>query len=173
MPEQILTQSLVRELLRYYPTSGRFVWRRRTLRHYKGDEPKLAAWNTRWSGIEAGTIRPDGYIIIAVENTLYRAHRLAWFYVYGRWPKEIDHINRNKSDNRLMNLRVVTRSRNNLNSGLRKDNKSGIKGVCYHRARSKWMARLNVDGEAYFLGYFDNLDSAVSARTKAERELAR
>ncbi len=101
----MLTAERLRELLTYDPETGHFRW--------------VFTKGCRAGGQIAGTVRRDGYLCIAVDGRKHKAHRLAWFYMHGRWPHpEIDHINRSKLDNRLCNLREATRVENNANRGV-------------------------------------------------------
>lgn len=98
----ILTAERLRELLTYDPETGEFRWR-----YTRG---------CRARGQIAGTVTCLGYLTIAIDGRKYKAHRLAWLHVHGEWPyPEIDHINRIKLDNRLVNLRRATRAENNAN----------------------------------------------------------
>lgn len=154
-----ITQDELQELLIYNPVTGIFHWRL--------SRPGVSA------GMQAGgetTATGKKYVQILVKRKLYRAHRLAWLYVHGRFPdSEIDHLNGNGLDNRLCNLREATRSENGKNTRLRPDNKSGTSGVYWRERRRKWESLITVDGKQIFLGYHDNLQEAVSARKNAER----
>src|SRR5690606_33892628 len=111
-------QALLRELI-YYPETGQFIRR-------------VDTGGSAFSGDVAGTLGSDGYITIMIARVAYKAHRLAWFYVYGTWPPDqIDHINRIKHDNRIKNLRLSTASLNGRNCSKRKNNSSGITGVAW------------------------------------------
>lgn len=94
----------------------------------------------------------------------YLEHRLVWFYIHGEWPSEIDHINGIKSDNRIENLRVATRSQNCANVRVLKSNKSGAKGVIYDKANRRWMAYFQLGRRFMNLGRFDSFDEAIAAR---------
>lgn len=118
----------------------------------------------------AGSVNvSDGYVYITVGGKRYSAHRLAWFYVTGYWPKdEIDHINGIRSDNRFENLREATSSINKQNQRIaRSNNKVGLLGVC--KARGKYLAQIRLYGKNKFLGYFENPQLAHSAYIKAKR----
>lgn len=132
----------LKEVLDYNPETGNFMWRQ-NLRQRK--------LTSRY----AGAINPNGYVQICIDQIIYKAHRLAWFYHYGKWPTDqIDHINGIKSDNRIANLRQADFSRNQANSKRRINNVCGYKGVCLHRLSGLYMARIMVDRENIFLGYF-------------------
>lgn len=83
---------------------------------------------------------------------------------------EVDHICHKKYDNRKSELRIVTRSQNNMNHGLRNDNTFGVVGICWAKRENKWLARITVDGKEIFLGYFDKFEDAVKARKEAEEK---
>lgn len=113
-----------------------------------------------------------GYIIISLDGIPYKAHRLAWLYVHGEMPAAIvDHINRDKTDNRIANLRLATRSENARNINRRRDNTSGITGVTFLPKTSRWAAKLTVNSWNHFLGSFATKEEAIAARLKAEKEL--
>lgn len=140
-------------LLHYDPATGIFT-------------QKLRWWN-RNPGDTLGTKTPQGYWYVCVGGKQYPAHRLAWFYVHGEWPEgDIDHINRNRLDNRIENLRVTTRSRNLHNSSGR--SKSGHKGVRSTKYGT-FEAVIMVDKTSYYLGSYKTIDDAAAARLFAER----
>lgn len=115
-----------------------------------------------------------GYLRVRIDKQLYFLHRVVWIYVHGDgslFDKEIDHIDRNKTNNRIKNLRLVTRTTNNRNIGLRKNNTSGFNGIEFHKRRRKWLARIKVNNVSKDIGFFDNIEDAVKAREKAEKEL--
>jgi hypothetical protein len=153
------TPERLRQLLRYEPETGELFWLRRG----------LTGWDTRYAGTRAFTAKTAaGYRHGIVENTPQKAHRIAWAIHHGSWPNEIDHINGDKADNRIANLRVVTRQQNSCNRGLRADNRSGALGV--RRQRSGWQARIYVNGQSKCLGTFRSLEEAVEARQRASAE---
>jgi len=121
-----LTAERLREVLRYEPETGVFVWRVRAARRIH-------------VGAVAGNISPSsGYRFIGVDCRLYGAHRLAWLYMTGEWPKhQVDHVNMDCADNRWANLRDATCSQNTANSCVRINNKSGFKGVSWDKRRRR------------------------------------
>jgi hypothetical protein len=150
MATQILTQERLKELLRYDPDTGVFTWR-------------ITRRNAK-QGAVAGTVSLKGYRYVSVDSKLYGAHRLAWFYQTGCWPlDELDHINRHRDDNRIANLREASRIINCQNTSLRKDSRTGHRGVGWHKATGRWRARLQAHGKMLELGYFDDLEHAVAA----------
>lgn len=126
-----------------------------------------------WEGYKkvkekAGT-NSHGYLSTRFMGKGFFNHRIAWFLQTGSFPPpmmDIDHINRNKLDNRWSNLRLAGRGQNNMNSGKSKRNTTGEKGV--HPTRGRWFSRITVEGKIIHLGVFKNFDDAVSARKAAE-----
>ena len=153
----MLTAGRLRELLDYNPATGVFRW-------------KVWRQGVRESLI-AGTPHAKGYLTITIDQRGYRAHRLAWLYVYGRWPKgNLDHKNNERAANQIKNLREATLEQNQRNSKRRKHNKSGFKGVS--RMRRKWLARITVEKKTVRLGLFDTPEAAHRAYRKALRKQA-
>jgi hypothetical protein len=106
--------------------------------------------------------------VIRVNFQLYRAHRLAWFYVHGEWPPgELDHINGDPSDNRIANLRLATSSNQRMNARRRSDNTSGTKGIWFYKRRAQWIAEIMIDGKKHHVGQFATLLEAKGARIAA------
>lgn len=150
-----LTAARLRELLHYAPETGVFTKRIKT-----GKWP---------AGHVVGTPDRHGYTTIWVDGTVHRAHRLAYLYVYGRWPEgDIDHVNRVRSDNRIKNLRAATRSENCQNKGRQSNNVSGRTGVAWHSAAKQWEAYIWVQRSKTYLGTYPNIDDAIAARKAAE-----
>lgn len=154
MSDNILTQKELKALLHYNPSTGVFTRIKRTS-------------NKINVGDIAGYKNDNGYVLIGLKGIARRAHRLAWLYMTGSWPKyEIDHINHIRSDNRFINLREVTHQENAKNTPLRKDNISGVTGVYW--VRDKWMARINIKPKYISLGCFADKFEAICARKSAE-----
>lgn len=125
----------------------------------------------RFAGKPAGRVGGKGYREIAISGRRFQAHRLAWFLATGTWPsEEIDHINGDKADNRLANLREVSHAENGRNQPRPSNNRSGVIGVGWNATAGKWAARIKVDGWSRFLGYFDDVSGAAKARKAAELE---
>lgn len=166
--------SVLRALLAYNPETGELTWLPRGGEFFKNTsqspEHNAAAWNAKFAGKPALIANGgDGYKGGSIFNRKYIAHRVAWAIYYGEWPVgHVDHINHNRTDNRISNLRVVTRVENMRNAKIRQDNSSGVTGVCWDAARGKWRAEIN-GVRRTMLGRFDSLDDAVAARKAAER----
>jgi len=155
--EKKLTQERLKELLHYEPETGIFYWK------------QIQGKNKKKVGDVAGTPL-NGYITIGIGGTIYLSHRLAWLYIHGYFTEnQIDHINRNRADNRICNLREVSRSCNRRNSGNPKNNVSGVKGVCWHKQSNLWRSRITHQGKKYNLGLYVLFDEAVCARLAAEQ----
>lgn len=170
MPRKPLpTPEELRQLLRYEPETGRLYWLPRPSEMFK-TERDTNAWNTRYAGREAFlSPHSDGYRQGRIHERKYLAHRVAYAIHHGEWPPEdIDHINGVCDDNRIENLRAVSRTVNNRNRNMQTNNKSGVNGVNWHKTAKKWMARIYLGGMQKSLGYFDSLDDAVAARKAAE-----
>ena len=170
MTAPILTHQAILQLLDYCPVSGVFTWRARPRNHFKNIQA-YGAWNTRYAGKEAGGISGQGYSKISIYGYLYSAHRLAWLHVYGEFPsEEIDHINHDRSDNKLSNLREATHSQNGRNAKKRRDNTSGTTGVSWCKRENRWIASIKVDGKLKYGGYFINKDAAIARRKEMNAE---
>lgn len=110
-----------------------------------------------------GSKRTDGRITMIIDGVNYMSHRLAWFYIHGYWPIEIDHIDRNHGNNKISNLREATRSQNCWNAGLGVRNKSGVKGLSWDKLNNKWLAQVCTFGKTSTLGRFLKKEDAIIA----------
>lgn len=123
----------------------------------------------RKTGRVYDTPASSGYVVISVGGRTYMAQDLAWLYIHGDLPEcVVDHIDRNRSNNRITNLRLATRRQNAQNKSLDRRSTSGVKGVHFVGKRSVWSAEIYIDGQRTRLGYFNDLDEAVAARRSAE-----
>lgn len=157
MATQILTQDRLRELLTYHPATGEFRW-------------NVNRTGGAKAGDVAGAFDNEGYRLISVDGRHYKAHRLAWLYMTGQWPpNNIDHIDRNPSNNRFDNLRLATTAQNGMNRKRDKRNGTGVTGVSWCKTSKKWRADIGENGKLIRLGRFDTLLDAVAARKTAER----
>lgn len=158
----MLTQERLQQVLDYDPETGVFVWKRR---------PNSKNFDERYAGRIAGGRNGHGYLAIEIDARAYRAHRLAWFYVYGEWPEdEIDHINRNGEDNRLANLRLATQFDNLANKNIYKNNKSGFRGVTWSKSAGKWRVIIIRDRKREHLGYFHNKEEGYEVYKAAAQQ---
>lgn len=150
-----LTAERVRALLDYDAATGQFTW--------LADRTGKAKVGQR-----AGTLQGNGAVAIGIDGKVYLAHRLAWLWTHGSWPRSgVDHINGNRSDNRLDNLRVATPKQNSGNRCLDKRNKSGYRGVSWHQGKQMWLAQVTVAGRAKSLGLYETAEEASEACQKA------
>lgn len=152
-----LTQDRLHELLHYDEATGHFT-------------RKVTTAARAVAGTVAGDVDSKGYWRLRVDCKRYLAHRLAWFYVHGEWPEEIDHKNRVRTDNRLSNLRSADRFMNKHNTKCHKDNLSTLKGVSFHAPSKRWRARIHVNGGELWLGAFDTPEEAHGAYVEAARK---
>lgn len=150
-----LTQQQLKSLLDYDPRTGRFLWTKNASFEKQG----------RIAGDVVG-----GYRRIAIYGATYSAHRLAWLYIHGVMPIMLDHINGDRDDNRIENLRPATHSQNAANARKGEHNTSGAKGVTKLR-NGRYTALVTKDGKDYPLGQFDTFEHAKAAYIKCARHL--
>jgi hypothetical protein len=151
-----LTAERLREVVDYDPETGVFCWR--------------VSRGTRKAGSVAGHVKQKGYRTIRVDWRAYEAHRLAWLYVHGEFPATfLDHIDRVKDNNRLANLREATFQQNFGNTGLRADNKTGLKGVHYCTRGKSFVAQITIGRRRKHIGHFKSADDAYAAYCAAAR----
>jgi hypothetical protein len=154
-----LTPDQIKQLLAYDPSTGAFVWRPRD------------GWRNNRAGRLAGAVGKDGYVRISIQRKSYLAHRLAWAHVYGEWPSHwLDHVNRNRADNRIINLRGASAGANAQNTPRYQNNKSGCKGV-YAHSWGKWEAYITINRKRIYLGVYESLQDAKAARLAAQDRL--
>lgn len=153
----MITQRRLKSLLHYCPDTGEFTW--------------LVDRGLAKKGHTAGSECPKktkSYILIGIDGRLYRAHRLAWFYMTGKHPMVIDHINGDGTDNRWCNLRSVSQQDNCRNMRKHSHNTSGVCGVSWRHQRGKWRAYIMVNNKQVGLGHYESFDEAVLVRKNAE-----
>jgi hypothetical protein len=155
----MMTQSELKERLFYCKDSGEFRW-------------LISHGGIRQSKV-AGTLNKNtGYILISFKNKSYLSHRLAWLYVTGEWPKnQIDHINGIRDDNRFCNLREATNQQNLFNLSISSKNKSGFKGVDFHKSTKKWRAQIRINGKKVTLGIYDSPELASDVYKNKAKEI--
>jgi len=153
-----LTAEKLREVFRYDSERGRFIW--------------LQTGRGRRAGNLAGSLGSGGYRIIRVNGKFYPEHKLVWLAETGKWPDGIiDHKDHVTSDNRFSNLRACTPLENQKNMRKHRDNRSGFKGVCWHRRTRKWHARITANGKEHSLGVHGTPEEAAQAYDEAARRL--
>jgi len=146
------------DFVSYEHVTGSFYWiaDSPTGRHKKGS---IAGYEQR------------GYLTLQINKKRILLHRLAWFVVYGELPSGIiDHINRDITDNRIGNLRDVTRMENGMNRKVASNNTSGVTGVCWIKSSKKWVAQISNNKKRVLIGCFDDKESAIAARKEKEIE---
>ena len=148
----------MREYIKYDPDSGLMTWQK-------------VLSNRGVVGSECGSNLDDkGYKRVCFMGKQYRAHRVAWALYYGKEPTDqIDHINGNRVDNRICNLRLATNTENSRNAGLSKNNTSGFTGVTWHKRCNKWVAQITVNRKNHNLGLYADKNEAIKVRKEAEK----
>ena len=156
----MLTQAELKRIWHYDPDTGLFTRLIATAGHKKIGEIANGRSN-------------KNYVQIQIAEKTYKAHRLAWLYMTGDWPKhQVDHINGIRDDNRWCNLRDVKQSVNQQNQrSPHRDNKSGYAGVCWDKSINKWRAQITVNNKKIHLGIFDDVHEAGAYRLRNKREL--
>ena len=158
----------VSTMLTYREETGKLIWKHRPVEHFKSLQG-WKMWNTRYALKEAGGYDIKGYVRVSIDGKSYKAHRLAWLLKYGTWPDcDLDHINGDPQDNRIINLRQVSHAENMQNKKLHSNNNSGQPGVSFIKQYTKWRACIGLNGKVQHLGWFDSLEDAVTARKQAE-----
>lgn len=140
-------KGLIEDIL-YDPVSGKLSW----ITSCKGRQKEKAI----------GTLNKSGYLVFQYRYKQYKTHRVAWFLQNRVWPTQIDHINKDKSDNRLANLRDATHSINQHNREMPLPS-SGLVGACYRKNKNKWSASIRLNNKSVFLGNFDSPEEASFA----------
>lgn len=146
---------------RYDPSTGRLYWR-------------VTNSNRAVAGSEVAAVRNWGYVGVRLHGKTYQAHRVIWDMMNPgdklEPGDEIDHIDHNRENNLLANLRKTSRKENSRNLSLARNNTSGTTGVRFDKSRSKWRAEIKVKKQVIHLGRFDTIEEAVTARKEAERK---
>lgn len=156
----------LKNALAYNPDTGELIWKHRCDRNN--------AWNAKLAGKQVGTktscnqVLPSKRITFGFDGRRLSAHRIAWAIFYGQWPVgEIDHINGDPSNNRITNLRDVTRQENAKNQQVKSNNKTGVIGVHFDAQTKMWGVGVMVSGKHIRLGRFKDFFEAVCARKSA------
>lgn len=161
---KIRSRSLLMKILDVNIHSGEIRWRARE------GSPGNDIWNRKYAGKIAGGSNSQGYWVVNISGTHHRAHHIVWTISKGSWPVlDIDHIDGDRSNNSISNLREVSRSENLRNRGVTEHSRLGLVGVA--RSGNQWDARIGDDGKSVRLGRFSCFGQALAARHLAEKEL--
>lgn len=166
-----ITAYNIKTFVDYNPETGKFIWKPRAIRQQKYFSRTDAGWNTRFAGKEvADRVHRHGHLQIQLFCKNYMAHILAWMHYYGENPtSHIDHVDGNPANNRICNLRLATQSQNMMNARLRKNNTSGVKGVCWRKKEKKWGAYMSVNKKVTQFGCFEHFEEALVVRKAMEQ----
>lgn len=170
-----LDPAILAKLLRYEPTTGRLFWRRRPVAMFPDDgrpaRARANTWNKQFAGRETFVaVKNGGYRCGHIFNRQFYAHRVIYALMTGAWPEhEIDHINRDRSDNRWSNLRPAQRHENMQNLTLAPDRLTGV--VQCRSSRARWRAFIKHKGVNHYLGGFDSPEEAAEAYRAAKARL--
>lgn len=165
----MITQVRLKEKIEYNPITGIFLRKQRPISTFKTNyefTKHMESINRK----KCGWIQ-NGYLYIYIDNKSYLGHRLAWLYIHGEFPQnEIDHLNHNRSDNKISNLREATHQENCKNRSLAINNKSRVIGVHFSEEGEKWIAYITNDYKNIKLGHFKDFFEAICARKSAEKK---
>lgn len=159
----------LRKLLDYDPETGFLTWKPRPAEMFP-NAPKWKRWNTRYANKRAGNAKgyQKGYMAVCILGTNHQVHRVIWAMHTGAWPEDqIDHINRQPADNRIVNLRAVSNFENCRNKRPSKKNTSGHIGVHFRAKQGNWYAYISMN-KRISLGSYPTFEEAVAARKAAE-----
>lgn len=156
----------LKEILRYEPETGFLYWKIR-----KETSHQIASFNKTKAGKRAGYLRKNRETIPFKHYGEIQSSRIAWALYHGEWSKkEIDHINGNSADNRIVNLREATRSQNAINRSKQSNNRSGYKGVWKRKNLNSWVAQICVNKKNIRIGSFDSPEKAYAAYVEAAKK---
>ena len=156
------------QLLFYDAEAGKLYWKERPRTFFTTDHAHKA-WNAKLANKEAFTYKDyNGYYTGRIFRILLRAHRVIWAMVHGAWPEDhLDHIDHDRGNNRIQNLRIASHGENLKNMTLSKANKTGFCGVFLTKETGKWWAYITVGRKRIHLGSYDNMSDAITARQAA------
>jgi hypothetical protein len=166
-------QETIKSLLRYEGETGYLYWTERPLTFHgtaPGEVRRVISWNQRFAGkLALNSTKGNGYLGGKLLCQSVRSSRVIWKLVFGVDPVEVDHINGNRRDNRIENLRSVSPEENHRNQKLHCTNTSGVSGVFFVKSTRRWSARISVNNVKRSLGYFETREEAIVARRQAEK----
>lgn len=162
-----------RKIFDVNPSTGEIYWRPRTLEmfsHCKFPKRAFKVWTKNWSGKRAlKTANNEMYLSGEYLGVSYKSHQIIWLYVNRCWPDNIDHIDGNRQNNSIENLRNVTKAENARNQKRRKDNSSGFTGVYWREDKQMWQGGFRYNKKQQHVGYFESLEECVK-EVKRQRE---
>lgn len=159
-----ITAEYLRERLDYNPETGIFVWKA---------HPNFPTTQVRLVGTRAGSVNNEGYRQIRVNGGRWEEHRLAWLYIHGEMPDNlcIDHINMDRGDNRISNLRLATNGENNQNRAPQSNNKLGVKNVSAQTISGNFAVSFHLKGERLYFGTYKTLEEAAAVANRERKRL--
>lgn len=175
MPKDLPSPELLRKLLRYEPETGKLFWRERPadmFAYAKKPEQICASWNGRHAEKQAlNHLQKSGYLAGSVLGMPCRAHRVAFALYHGRWPDgQVDHVDHDRSNNCIGNLREVSNAQNAKNKKLSPRNNTGVTGVVFSKELGKYLSYICLSGKSKYLGCFETIEDATEARTQANQK---
>lgn len=173
---QLPSVEYLRQVLEYNPETGIFIWKNRSVDMFidgkQSAHQSCSSWNAKYANRIASGYQSKGYVYIGINSRNFLAHRVAWKFYYGdEPPRYIDHIDGNKKNNAIKNLREATQSQNNANSKKFKNNTSGYKGIIWDKSRNKWQVKVQFEGKTIHFGRFNDLESAIKIHKDAFSKL--
>jgi hypothetical protein len=155
------THERLKEMVNYDPETGIFTWRKKNPKNHFVKPGDIC-----------GHLNKDGYIVMSIDSVRCKAHRVAWFYMTGKWPKKlIDHKNRIKSDNRFCNLRECNVSQNKINGAMNKNNTSGFRGVYRRNGNGRYRTKVRKGNKTVWFGPFDTPEEAYKVYLRENAKL--
>jgi hypothetical protein len=170
-PIELPDSVYLNQALSYDKDTGELTWKLRPPCHFK-NKNGYETFNGQFAGKKAGSVSKNGYLKVSIDGVSYLAHRLIYKMKKGVDPSgEVDHRDTNRLNNKWKNLRASTSSQNQHNASIRKDNKTGFKGVHFHKKRNMYVANVRLGGDTVYREFFDTPEEAYKARCKAVKKL--